>query len=90
MASGIAGSAATMNNRCVNSNELNPGNSRSNTVTDLVQNLEQNLVLNSASIPSSPGFESGPESFSNFLDIDAAGIVLVDQFFRHATKGRVK
>lgn len=65
------------------------GDSRSYTVADLIQNLEQDLVLNSAAIAFSPGFESSPKSFSDFLDIDAAYIVLVDQFFRHATKSRV-
>lgn len=91
MASGIVGSAANSSrDQTFNSNELYSGASRSNTVADLVQNLEQNLVLDSTAISSSPGFESSPESPSDFLDVDAIYIALIDQFLCHATKSRVE
>jgi hypothetical protein len=91
MASGIVGSAAdSSRDQTSNSNELYSDENRSDAVADLVQNLEQNLVFDSTAFPSSSGFESSPESLSDFLDIDATYIVLIDQFFCHATESGVE
>jgi hypothetical protein len=90
MASGRVGSAAdSSRDQTFNSNELYSGENRSDAVADLVQNLEQNLVLNSTAFACSSGFEPGPESPANFLDIDTTYVVLIDQFFCRAAKSRV-